>query len=324
MTMTPEPTPSPPAPAATGWRATLGRWFDSDQGAATRGEPQAIDWGRIVPYLLLHLSCIAVVWVGWSWTAVITAAALYLVRMFAITGFYHRYFSHRTFKTSRVGQFLFGVLGASAVQRGPVWWAAHHRHHHAHSDQPGDVHSPVQRGFLMSHTGWFLTGDGFRPDLSRVQDLLRYPELRWLDRYDIAVPALLAIGLFGLGVLLEYQWPELGTDGWQMLVWGFSISTVVCYHATYTINSLSHVFGRRRYDTGDASRNNFWLALLTLGEGWHNNHHFYPSAARQGFYWWEIDLTWYGLKMLSWTGLIWDLKPVPVAIRDRSPRRLDR
>jgi stearoyl-CoA desaturase (delta-9 desaturase) len=208
------------------------------------------------------------------------------------------------------------------VQRGPIWWAAHHRDHHAFSDRKEDPHSPVQHGFLRSHMSWFLSTKGFIPDLKRVRDLLQFPELRWLDRFDIVIPVALGAGMFGLGVLLEHVAPQLGTNGWQMLIWGFFISTVVCWHGTYTINSLSHVFGRQRYRTGDSSRNNWLLALITLGEGWHNNHHHYPSAARQGFYWWEIDITFYVLKVLSWFGIIWDLKPVPVSARDHSPRRI--
>ncbi|MBS0376346.1 MAG: acyl-CoA desaturase [Proteobacteria bacterium] len=276
-----------------------------------------IDWARIVPFAGVHLACLATLRVGASATAVGAALVLYALRMFAITGFYHRYFSHRAFKTSRPSQFLFALLGASAVQRGPLWWAAHHREHHAHSDAPDDVHSPRQRGFLWSHMGWFLSRRHFAPDLARVRDLARYPELRWLDRYDVVVPVLLAVALYGLGALLERLAPGLGTSRWQLLVWGFFVSTVLCYHATYTINSLAHVFGRRRYATGDDSRNNALLALLTFGEGWHNNHHHYPNAARQGFYWWEIDLTYYGLRVLAALGLIWDLKPVPAAVRAR-------
>lgn len=305
------------------------RWLDNNQqderNIAADGsapDPDAIDWFRIVPFVGLHLACLAVIWVGVSWVAVIVALLAYVVRMFAITGLYHRYFSHKTFKTSRLGQFIFGVLGASAVQRGPIWWAAHHRHHHAHSDQEGDIHSPKQVGFWRAHMGWFLTRRGFTPDLKYVKDLLKFRELRWLDRFDIAVPVLLGAGMFFLGALLENKAPQLGTSGGQMLVWGFFISTVLCYHGTYTINSLSHVFGRQRYRTGDTSRNNWLLALITLGEGWHNNHHHYPNAARQGFYWWEIDISYYLLKVLSWLGIIWDLKPVPVEARDHTPRRI--
>jgi len=246
----------------------------------------------------------------------------YLVRMFAITGFYHRYFSHRSFKTSRTGQFIFGLLGASAVQRGPVWWAAHHRYHHTHSDNHSDLHSPSQHGFLRAHMGWLLSMRGFAPDLRLARDWMKFPELRWLDRFDILVPVIFAYGMFELGGRLARAAPDLHTSAAQMLVWGFFVSTVVCWHATYTINSLSHLFGRQRYRTGDTSRNNWLLAILTLGEGWHNNHHYYPSAARQGFYWWEYDLTYYLLRLMSYLGLIWDLNTVPVPVRDNPRRRL--
>jgi len=312
--------PAGPRDASTAtqsWRSLL-RWFDASGApiAVPDGARDGIDWARIVPFVGMHLACLAVFWVGVSAVAVGVALALYVLRMFAITGFYHRYFSHRTFKTSRAAQFAFAVLGASAVQRGPIWWAAHHRHHHAHSDRPDDVHSPSQRGFLWSHMGWFLSRRHFAPDLGRVRDLLRYPELRWLDRFDILVPFVLALGLLLLGKWLAAAHPALGTSGGQMLVWGFFVSTVACYHGTYTINSLCHVWGRRRYATGDESRNNFWLALITLGEGWHNNHHRYPMSTRQGFYWWEVDITYYGLRLLAALGLIWDLKPVPREVRD--------
>ena len=247
-----------------------------------------------------------------------------LFRSFAITAFYHRYFSHNAFRTTRAAQFVFALLGASAVQRGPLWWASHHRHHHAHSDQPTDTHSPLQRGFWYSHFGWFLTSKGFVSDQRLIKDLLRFPELRFLDRFDLLVPVALGALMFGLGALLQQRHPELGTSGGQMLVWGFFISTVVCWHATYTINSLSHVFGRQRYRTTDTSRNNWLLAILTLGEGWHNNHHYYPNSTRQGFYWYEYDITFYILKVLSWFGLVWDLKPVPLAVRENPRRRFDR
>jgi stearoyl-CoA desaturase (Delta-9 desaturase) len=310
--------------------ATLGRigvtllsWFDSGCGyvvAVREQAPDHIDWARIVPFVLMHLACLGAFWVGVSPIALLVGALAYGLRMFAITGFYHRYFSHRAFKTSRAGQFIFGLLGASAVQRGPVWWAAHHRFHHAHSDLASDLHSPSQHGFVRSHMGWFLTTKGFAPDLRFARDWLRFPELRWLDRFDILVPVAFALGIFLLGGALARSAPALGTSAAQMLVWGFFISTVLCWHATYTINSLSHVFGVQRYQTGDTSRNNLLLALLTLGEGWHNNHHYFPSSARQGFYWWEFDLTYYLLKAMASLGLIWDLKTVPITVRD-NPRR---
>jgi stearoyl-CoA desaturase (Delta-9 desaturase) len=312
----PAASPSSRDAARPAWRTFLS-WFDaSAKPNADEASRDRVDWARILPFVGMHVACLAVFWVGASPIAVGVAAAMYLLRMFAITGFYHRYFSHRTFKTSRVAQFAFAVLGASAVQRGPIWWAAHHRHHHAHSDKADDVHSPKQRGFVWSHMGWFLSRRHFAPDLARVRDLLKYPELRWLDRFDILVPFLLALGLLLAGQWLEAHRPELGVTGGQLLVWGFFVSTVACYHGTYTINSLCHVWGRRRYATGDESRNNFWLALITLGEGWHNNHHRYPMSVRQGFYWWEIDITYYLLRVLAAVGIIWDLKPVPREVRE--------
>jgi stearoyl-CoA desaturase (delta-9 desaturase) len=296
----------------------LRRWVDSGAvpDAAADAPPRGVDWPRVVPFVAVHLGCLGAFWTGFSATAIAVAAALYVLRMFAITAFYHRYFSHRTFRTSRAAQFAFALLGASAVQRGPLWWAAHHRHHHTHADRPDDCHSPVEHGFLWSHCGWFLARENFATRLELVPDLAKFPELRWLDRYDAAVPVALAVALYALGGWLEGAAPGLGTDGWQLLVWGFCISTVVLWHSTFAINSFAHRFGSRRYATRDASRNNAWLALLTLGEGWHNNHHRYPAAARQGFYWWEIDVSWYGLRLLAALGIVSDLRPVPAAIRD--------
>ena len=290
----------------------LRRWFDTTGASHSDGDDdERVDWLRAVPFIGLHLACLGVFAVGVSPIALAIAVALYVVRMFAITAFYHRYFSHRTFRTSRVVQFVFALIGASSVQRGPLWWAAHHRNHHRHADTEHDPHSPALRGFFWSHAGWFLTRRGFRTDWERIPDLAQYPELRWLDRYDIAVPVALAAALYALGTLMQVIAPQLGTSGAQLLVWGFFVSTVVLFHATVTINSLAHRYGRRRFQTRDDSRNNLWLALLTLGEGWHNNHHFFPGTARQGFRWWEIDVSFYVLRGMAALGLVRDLKPVP-------------
>jgi stearoyl-CoA desaturase (Delta-9 desaturase) len=297
--------------------AALRAWVDASERNVVRDDDR-IDWIRALPFAALHLACFGVFVVGVSATAVTIAVLLYGVRMFALTAFYHRYFSHRTFRTSRVMQFLFALIGATCAQRGPLWWAAHHRDHHRHADTPLDPHSPGLRGFLWSHAGWFLTPRAFRTDLSRVRDFAQFPELRWLDRFDTAVPALLAVALYGLGALLQHQAPQLGTNGAQLAVWGFAVSTIVLFHATVTINSLAHRFGTRRYETNDQSRNNAWLALLTFGEGWHNNHHFFPGSARQGFRRWEIDLSWYGLRLLAALGLVRDLKPVPAWVLARA------
>ncbi len=281
-------------------------WFDTGAVAVVPTDnPRTVDWVRVIPFVGMHAACFGVIWVGWSWGAVLVALGLYLVRMFAITGFYHRYFSHRAFKTSRVTQFAFALLGASAVQRGPLWWAAHHRKHHRHSDTEEDVHSPRHHGFWWSHMGWITSPANFATDLEAVPDLARYPELRFLDRFDILVPIVLAVTLFLVG-------------GWQWLVWGFFVSTVVLFHCTCFINSLAHVLGRRRYQTGDDSRNSLLLALVTLGEGWHNNHHRFPGAARQGFFWWEVDLTYYALQILQRFRLVWDLRPVPQRVLDEA------
>lgn len=302
------------------------RWFDTwgpvteEELALERDNVHQVDWLRVVPFLGLHLAVLSVIWVGWSPFAVVTAVALYAVRMFGITAIYHRYFSHRAFQTSRPMQFLLSMFGAAAAQRGPLWWAAHHRNHHRTSDTEADVHSPITQRFWWSHVGWVLSRTNFRTRVEHVRDLARYPELRFLDRFDMLVPFLLAVSLFMTGVALERWAPDLGTSGWQLLVWGFVISTVALYHATFSINSLAHLWGKRRYDTGDRSRNNGLLALLTFGEGWHNNHHRFPGAARQGFRWWELDLSYYALKGLAALGLVWDLRPVPAEMRRAQPR----
>lgn len=317
--------PAPHNHAAThvraSWITPLRRWFDT-QGpdqypAMDRAARDDIDWPRAIPFLLIHAGCLGVLWVGATPVAVATAIAMYIMRMFFLTAFYHRYFSHRAFRTSRAAQFVFAILGASCVQRGPLWWAAHHRSHHAHADTHADQHSPGRLGFWRSHTGWFLTRGAFATNWDRVPDLRGYPELRWLDRYDVTVPLAVLASMYGLGAMLQRLAPGLGTSGTQMAVWGFCISTVAVYHATFCINSLAHRLGKARFHTGDDSRNNFWLALLTLGEGWHNNHHFYPGSARQGFRGREVDLTWYGLWLLGKTGLIWDLKPIPAWVLDK-------
>jgi stearoyl-CoA desaturase (delta-9 desaturase) len=296
---------------------SLVRWFDSWAAteSAAEARDRSIDWLRVVPFVLLHASVAFVLVVGWSPAALAVAAAWYALRMFAITAFYHRYFSHRAFRTSRVMQFLFALLGASAVQRGPLWWAAHHRRHHRHSDEAPDAHSPEVDGFWWSHVGWLLARENYRTRLEEVRDLARFPELRFLDRFDALMPLLSIPAAYALGALLERFAPGLGTSGPQMLVWGFVVSTVALYHCTFAINSIAHRFGSQPYATGDKSRNNAWLAFLTLGEGWHNNHHRYPGAARQGFQWWELDVSWYALRGLARLGLVWDLQPVPPRVR---------
>ncbi|MDR3477276.1 MAG: acyl-CoA desaturase [Gammaproteobacteria bacterium] len=298
---------------------SLHKWFTNQNlYDETVAIPDKIDWVRALPFILLNLSCLLVFCVGFSWVAFTTALALYFIRVFSIGAFYHRYFSHRAYKANRFWQFIFAVMGASAAQRGPLWWATHHRQHHMFADTKEDPHSPIQHGFLWSHTGWFLSKKNYYYNAERVTDLTRYPELVFLDRYDGLVPAVLALSLFLVGVLLNHVAPSLGTTGSQMLVWGFSISTIAVFHTTVSINSISHRFGKRRFQTKDNSHNSWILALLTLGEGWHNNHHHYPAAARQGFMWWEIDITFYMLKLLEKLHIIKDLRGVPKIILEKN------
>lgn len=288
----------------------LRQWF-ANENHYDPTLPEKIDWVRTLPFILVNIGCLFVFVVGFSWVAFITALSLYFVRLFSIGAFYHRYFSHKTYKTNRFWQFVFALIGSSSAQRGPLWWAAHHRQHHMVSDEHSDAHSPVHHGFWWSHVGWFMSKKHYHYNPERVKDLLRFPELVFLDRYDSLVPTILFILLGVSGFLLGHFAPGLQTSAGQMIVWGFCISTIALFHTTVTINSLSHIYGRKRFTTKDNSRNNWFLALLTLGEGWHNNHHHYPATARQGFMWWELDITYYILKLFEALGIIWEVRGVP-------------
>ncbi|HVS74936.1 MAG TPA: fatty acid desaturase [Candidatus Acidoferrales bacterium] len=251
-----------------------------------------------LPFFLIHVAALAAFWVPFRWSYLFTCIAVWAVRMFFVSAGYHRYFSHRSYKTSRAFQFVIAFIATSSAQKGILWWAAHHRHHHKYSDQDEDLHSPTLFGFFWAHIGWIISDRYNATRLDYIGDFAKYPELRWLNKYHLVPPVILAVTLFLIG-------------GWGLLIWGFCVSTVVLWHDTFTINSLSHLFGRRRYLTGDTSRNNWVLALMTFGEGWHNNHHHYMASTRQGFYWWEVDISYYVLKVLSWFGIVWDLRPVP-------------
>jgi stearoyl-CoA desaturase (delta-9 desaturase) len=256
---------------------------------------------RSAPFVIAHLIPLAALLTGVSAGAVVLCAVLFYARMFFITAGYHRYFAHKSYRVGRVPRFLMALGGTSAAQKGPLWWAAHHRLHHRYADTDRDPHSP-QRGFWWSHVGWILSDESKQVDYGIVRDLTRYPEIRFIDRHNWIGPWALGAASFLIA-------------GWQGLVVGFFLSTVLLWHATFAVNSLAHVFGRRRYATTDTSRNSFLLALLTSGEGWHNNHHFFPSSARQGFYWWEVDFSWYGLRLLSLLGLVRDYRTPQPALR---------
>jgi stearoyl-CoA desaturase (Delta-9 desaturase) len=261
-----------------------------------------------IPFIFVHLGCFAAIWTGVTWQALAICVTLYWLRIFAIGAGYHRYFSHRAYSTSRAFQFVLAFMSQTTAQKSVIWWASKHRHHHLHSDTEQDVHSPRHHGFIYSHLGWIFSRKHDGPDLAKVSDLVRYPELMWLHKLEI-LPAIILAGLCFL------------VAGWSGLVVGFLWSTVLVYHGTFCINSLAHVRGSKRYVTGDDSRNNFLLAVFTMGEGWHNNHHAYQSSVRQGFKWWEIDPTYYLLRALSWIGFVWDLKTPPEPVL-RNEQRL--
>ena len=253
-------------------------------------------YGAVVFFFLIHIGALTLFVLPFRWVFLWWLAGTYALRMFGVTAGYHRYFSHRSYKLSRINQFSLAFLAQTSGQKGVLWWAAHHREHHRHSDQLRDVHSPWQQTFWWAHVGWVLSNeyDGYNP--RRIADFGRFPELRWLDRY-YWVPT------------VSFGATALAFGGVGGFVWGFLVSTVLLYHGTFAINSFAHVFGRRRFNTPDQSRNNWPLALITLGEGWHNNHHYSMLSCRQGFYWWEIDITYYVLRILSVFGIVRELRP---------------
>jgi len=264
------------------------------------------DYGWIVstPFFAVHVAAVVGVWwLGWSWKGFALAMGLYVVRMFGVTGAYHRYFSHRTYHTSRWFQLVLAVLAQTSLQKGALWWAAHHRDHHKYSDTKQDPHSWREEGFWWSHVGWILSRKTEDTDYKKIPDLARFPELRWLNEHHLVPGVTLAVLLWLVG-------------SWPALVWGFFVSTTLLWHGTFSINSLAHWWGRRRYDTADDSKNSLALAIITMGEGWHNNHHYYPRSTAQGFFWWEIDPTFYILRALAAVGLVWDLHTPPKAVRD--------
>ncbi|NYF78614.1 acyl-CoA desaturase [Granulicella arctica] len=253
--------------------------------------------GAVVPFFVIHMACLAVFFIPFRWSYVAWAVALYIIRMFGVTAGYHRYFSHRSFKLGRTAQFCLAFLAETSAQKGVLWWAAHHRVHHQVSDEVEDIHSPEQDGFWWAHIGWVLSNEHDEYDSRLIKDFSKFPELRWISKYFLLPPTALSLALLAIG-------------GWPLFLWGFCVSTVVLFHGTFLINSVAHVWGTRRFDTPDHSRNNFLLALITLGEGWHNNHHKYMYACRQGLRWWEIDVTYYLLRGLKAVGIVHEIRGV--------------
>jgi stearoyl-CoA desaturase (delta-9 desaturase) len=286
-------------------RSWSGNVNSSHRITAQPSRPSLGQYFNLTWIIAVHCGTIYALYRGATWKLAALACATYFVRMFAITAVYHRYFSHRSYKTSRPFQLFLALLGTTATQKGPLWWASTHRLHHKHSDTERDVHSPLRRGFWWSHMGWWLSREHENTDLSLIPDFAGYPELRWVEKWNSLGVAAMIAGLLAFG-------------GFDVFLWGYVVSTCALMHGTFTINSLSHVFGSRRYATTDTSRNNFLLALVTMGEGWHNNHHHYMSSANQGFYWWEIDVSFYILKALEKVGLVWELRAVPEHVKKRN------
>lgn len=282
---------------------------------------EELDYLAIAQFVVLHAGCLLVFWAGVSWVAIAACVAFYCLRIFAVSAGYHRYFSHRSYKTNRIFQFMLAFVGCTSNQKGPLWWAAHHRYHHAHADRDDDIHSPAQHGFWWAHCLWIFSMRYRKADLRLVSKFTDYKELRFLDRFYGLPPIIAAALFFVLGEFLQRSRPELGTSGLQMLGWGFFVSTILVHHAIYSANSIAHSVGSRRFDSRDTSRNNWLVALLTFGDGWHNNHHYYQRSARHGFYWWEIDFTHYILKGLSRLGVVWDLHTPPDRIYASASRK---
>ena len=268
------------------------------------GSVDRTDWVAATPFIAAHFVPLAAFFVVVTWQDWVLCAVLYLSRMFFITAGYHRYFSHRSYRMGRVAQFLMAFGGTTALQKGPLWWASHHRLHHRYTDLDDDVHSP-RDGFWWSHVGWILSTKYKRTDLTAIKDFAAYPELRFVERTTWIGPWLLAVACFLIG-------------GWGGLFIGFFLSTVLLWHGTFLVNSMAHLMGRRRYATPDTSRNSMLIAVITGGEGWHNNHHYLPASARQGFTWWEIDPTWYALRGLAALHIVHDLKDPPARLLDQA------
>ncbi len=276
-----------------------------------------VEWNRAIPYLLFNLAAIVLAFVYPPHAGdIVLCLVLYAVRIFLVGGVLHRYFAHRSYSTSRAFQFVLAALATTTGQQGVLWWAWQHRHHHRFSDQPEDFHSPTQHGFLWAHQLWPFTGRAQKMELDQVRDLAQFPELRWLDRNWLLPHLALVFSLLACG-------------GLRAVEWGFGVSTILLWQASFTVNSLAHLVGRRRFDTTDTSRNSFALALLTLGDGWHNNHHYYPGSMWAGFYWWEVDVSGYVIWMLAKLGLVWDVHTPPQRVLElgrradgrRAPRR---
>jgi stearoyl-CoA desaturase (delta-9 desaturase) len=255
-------------------------------------------------FWIVQASALLIFFIPFSWELAALWAASHFLRAVGLTLAFHRYYAHRAFQMNRIARFVWTFIGIAAMQKGPLWWAGHHVNHHRFADRDGDPHSPMISGVYYAHIGWFLNDarhDRLEPSNPVVRDFSKVPEIAWLDRYFAVPPLMLAAAMYLAG-------------GMPWLIWGFCLPTMTLAHATFAINTVNHMFGTRRFDTIDESRNNALTAFFAVGEGWHNNHHRYQRAARNGFYWWEFDPTWYVIRIMAAVGLAWDVHRVPERI----------
>jgi len=254
---------------------------------------QGLNWITTVVLVLFHIGAIAAFFF-FSWPAVIAAVFLYwMCTGLGISLGYHRLHTHRSYKTPLLLEYFFAVCGALTLEGGPIFWVATHRIHHQNSDKPGDPHSP-RDGAWWSHIGWILVGEAKHNNTKLMSkyapDLARHRFYVWLNDYHW-------LPMVVLGLLL------LAIGGLPMLLWGVCLRVVFGLHATWLVNSATHMWGSRRFATRDDSRNNWWVALITFGEGWHNNHHAHPTSARHGLAWYEFDISWITLKVMKVLGI---------------------
>lgn len=277
---------------------------EGEENRVTAAQKQAR--AVLVGMAIFHLGCFGVIWTGVSPAALTVALALYVVRGFGVTAGYHRLLAHRSFSTGRPVQFLLALAGSLATQGGPLWWVAHHRSHHRYTETEKDIHSPRTQGFWRSHIGWMLSAESFRENGANARDLYRVPELKFLQQHYAWIVLGQGVAIYGLGEGLAALGVQ--TSGAQMLVWAYFIATVALWHATFMVNSVCHLWGSRPFDAEDTSTNNWLVALLALGEGWHNNHHKFAYSARHGLEWWQFDLTWLLLRGMEKLGLVSELR----------------
>ena len=267
-------------------------------GAAPTETKKSFKWGTGIFLVISHAAAIAALFF-WSWPAVITAMILYwIVASLGIGMGFHRLLTHRGYRVPKVVEYFLVTCGSLSLEGGPIQWVTTHRIHHAHTDKNGDPHTP-RDGTWWAHIGWILRGINHDPATVEryAPDLIKNSYYVWLDKFYYVPSIVLLVVLLAFG-------------GWGVMMWGLFLRLTLGLHATWLVNSATHLWGRRRFLTSEDSRNSWWVALLTFGEGWHNNHHAFPTSARHGLRWYEVDLTWWGIRTLQLLGIARAIKHV--------------